>query len=150
MTFAELVGPDYPWELLLDADPFVDRIRSYLASSVCIGMFDGDLIVGVIVLSSPDLASVEIMNIAIAPAVRGRGYGKQLIEECIRRARAQGVTQIKVGTGNSSLDQLAFYQKCGFRITGVDCDFFLDNYPESIEENGILCRDLVRLTMELD
>ena len=41
------------------------------------------------------------------------------------------------------------YQKAGFRITGVIPNFFKDNYDEEIIENGIPCRDMIRLTLEL-
>ena len=55
---------------------------------------------------------------------------------------------VEIGTGNSSLDQLALYQKLGFRITGIVAGFFYD-YPKPIVENGIACRDMVRLRVEL-
>ncbi|WCN36270.1 hypothetical protein [Aneurinibacillus uraniidurans] len=35
---------------------------------------------------------------------------------------------VEIGTGNSSIGQLALYQKCGFRIIGVDRDFFIKHY----------------------
>jgi hypothetical protein len=44
---------------------------------------------------------------------------------------------------------LALYQKCGFRIVGVDLDFFIRHYPEKIYENGIQCRDMIRLSLDL-
>ena len=40
-------------------------------------------------------------------------------------------------------------QKCGFRITGIDIDFFIRCYQEEIFENGIQCRDMIRLTQYL-
>lgn len=43
----------------------------------------------------------------------------------------------------------ALYQKCGFRIVGIDRDFFTDHYPEPIYENGIWCRDMIRLSIHL-
>ena len=55
---------------------------------------------------------------------------------------------VEIRTSNSSLDQLALYQKLGFRITGIVAGFF-DDYPEPIVENGIACRDMVRLRVEL-
>ncbi|MNW16937.1 putative N-acetyltransferase YvbK [compost metagenome] len=45
--------------------------------------------------------------------------------------------------------QLYLYQKCGFRIVGVDVDFFVRHYEEAIEENGIPCRDMIRLAMDI-
>ncbi|RIO99278.1 GNAT family N-acetyltransferase, partial [Staphylococcus gallinarum] len=52
-------------------------------------------------------------------------------------------------TGNSSIGQLAFYQKAGFRIVAVEMNYFVNNYEDPIYENGILCRDLIRLVKKL-
>ena len=67
----------------------------------------------------------------------------------IEVAKSKGFKTIEVGTGNSSIEQLALYQKCGFRITGVDLDFFIRHYSEEIYENGIQCRDMIRLSKDL-
>ncbi len=79
----------------------------------------------------------------------GKGIGKQLVMDAINVAKAKGYKTIEIGTGNSSIGQLALYQKCGFRIIGVDTDFFIRHYPEEIIENGILCRDMIRLSQGL-
>ncbi len=150
MTFAEIDGEPTPWALLLEADPSRERIESYLHSGTVVGMFDDDSLVGVFVLSPVHNGSIELMNIAVDAPYRGQGYGTRLLAEAIGRGRALGARQITVGTGNSSLAQLAFYQKAGFRIVGVDPDFFIRNYPEPIEENGIPCRDMIRLALVLE
>ena len=41
-----------------------------------------------------------------------------------------------------SIDQIAFYQKAGFRMIGVEI-VFERNYNDKIYENGILCRDKI-------
>ncbi|QGQ45538.1 GNAT family N-acetyltransferase [Metabacillus sediminilitoris] len=69
--------------------------------------------------------------------------------DAIQIARNKGYKTIEIGTGNSSIGQLAFYQKCGFRIIGVDLDFFIRHYPEEIFENGKHCRDMIRLSQDL-
>lgn len=56
---------------------------------------------------------------------------------------------LEVGTGNAGISQLALYQKCGFTIIEIDFDFFRKNYTESIFENGIEYRHMVRLGMDL-
>lgn len=57
--------------------------------------------------------------------------------------------ELMIGTGNSSINQLALYQKCGFRVIGVERDFFINNYDEPIFENGIQCVDMIRLSIEI-
>lgn len=53
-----------------------------------------------------------------------------------------------VGTANSSIGNLAFYQKVGFRITEVKKDFF-SKYPEPIFENGIQALDMIMFEKNL-
>jgi len=93
--------------------------------------------------------TMEIMNVAVHERLRGQGIGKKLVEDAIQVARELGVQSLEVGTGNSSIGQLTLYQKCGFRMEGVIKDFFTDNYEEEIFENGIQCRDMIRLVKEL-
>lgn len=53
--------------------------------------------------------------------------------------------KVTLGTGNSSINQLAFYQKLGFRITRIRKNYFVDHYSEAIFENDIQCVDLIIL-----
>jgi len=86
----------------------------------------------------------EIKNIAVATEHQHRGIGKKLIEYIKSFARKSQLDLIKVGTGNSSLQQLSFYQKLGFRIKGVITDYF-EHYRPEIYENGIRCIDMIVL-----
>lgn len=49
----------------------------------------------------------------------------ELVMDTIKVDKTKRYKTIEIGTGNSSIGQLALYQKCGFRIIGVDMDFFL-------------------------
>ena len=89
------------------------------------------------------------MNIAVVEERRGRGIGKLLIEEAIKISKKGKYKTIEVGTGNSSAGQLVLYQKCGFRITSIESDFFIIHYDEEIYENGIQCKDMIRLSQNL-
>jgi hypothetical protein len=60
--------------------------------------------------------------------------------------RSTGAQQLEVGTGTFGY-QLAFYQRQGFRVTSIDSDFFIKNYPEPIFEDGIQLFDMLRLTL---
>ena len=90
----------------------------------------------------------ELKNIAVLKEYQGQGIAKSIIGKVKQLAKESGVKTLEVGTGNSSLSQLALYQKCGFRMHSIESDFF-DSYPEPIFENGIRCIDMVRLRAEL-
>jgi ribosomal protein S18 acetylase RimI-like enzyme len=138
-----------PWDLLLDADPSRERVQSYLDPEWTRVAHDESATLGVYVLARRDAHRFELMNIAVREDCRGTGLGRRLLGHAIGLAEAKGGRIVEVGTGNSSFDALAFYQRAGFRIVGVIRDFFVDNYPEPIVENGIRCRDMVRLELEL-
>ncbi|HEY4390321.1 MAG TPA: GNAT family N-acetyltransferase [Paenibacillus sp.] len=142
-------GQETPYELLLLADPSKALIDDYLARGNCyLAYIDGELI-GEFVLIPTHPRTIEIVNIAVAEKHHGRGFGKKLVLQAIEEARRLGARSVEIGTGNSSLIQLRLYQRCGFRITGVDQDFFVRNYEEEIIEDGLPCRDMIRLRLDL-
>lgn len=138
-----------PWDLLLMADPSRKMVESYISNSDIYLARVGEKIVGEYVLTKIDDSTVELKNIAVDSDFRGKGIGKMLVLDAIKKAKEAGYKTIEVGTGNSSFSQLALYQKCGFRITEVNKDFFTGNYSEKIVENGIECRDMIRLSQDI-
>lgn len=138
-----------PMNLLLLADPSENIVRQYMERAQCYVMEQEEKIVGVYSLLPTRPATMELVNIAVDESEQHKGYGKALIQHAIETARREGYQTIEVGTGNSSIGQLALYQKCGFRMTHIDRDFFLRHYEEPIFENGIQCVDMVRLAMDL-
>ncbi|GKV54956.1 putative N-acetyltransferase YvbK [Sporosarcina sp. NCCP-2222] len=138
-----------PYDLLLLADPSLVLVERYLKEGECfLYEMDGEII-GVFVLLMLNPETVEIKNVAVREAMQGKGIGKQLVQAAIRLADEIGYRNVEIGTGNSSVNQLALYQKCGFRIVEIIHDFFTFHYKEEIVENGIVCRDMIRLRMEL-
>ncbi|WP_026696166.1 GNAT family N-acetyltransferase [Peribacillus kribbensis] len=139
-----------PMELLLLADPFEPLVTDYLKRGECyLAEDEHGQAAGVYVLLPTRPATVELVNVAVKEQLHGRGIGKLLVRHAIHQARTLGFKTIEIGTGNSGIGQLALYQKCGFRIVGVDQDFFIRHYEEPIFENGIHCRDMIRLTHDL-
>ncbi|MEE4659291.1 MAG: GNAT family N-acetyltransferase [Halieaceae bacterium] len=134
-------------DLLLTADPDRAAVDAYTAEGLLLVALDGDDTVGVAVVLLQATDS-ELKNLAVRQSHQGRGIAKRLIAEAKRAARANGASSMSVGTGNSSLGQLALYQKCGFRMHHIIPDFFL-SYPEPIFENGMQCLDMVVLKTAL-
>lgn len=138
-----------PIELLLLADPSKEIVEEYVSLGDCYIAEIEQQIVGVYVLLPTRPGTVELVNVAVIENRQGKGIGKQLVLDAIAVAKEKGYKTIEIGTGNSSIGQLALYQKCGFRIIGVDLDFFVRHYTEEIFENGIRCRDMIRLSQDL-
>lgn len=138
-----------PMDLLLLADPSRNMVEEYVKRGECYTAESDNQVIGVYVLLPTRPETVELVNVAVAEHYQGRGIGKQLVIHAVQTAKEKGYRTIEVGTGNSSIGQLALYQKCGFRITGVDIDFFIRHYQEEIFENGIQCRDMIRLSQDL-
>lgn len=136
-------------DLLLLADPSEAMIADYLADGrLYSAMWDG-VVVGVFVLIPLDDTVWELKNIAVAEEWQGKGVGRALLAAAITEARMLGATRLDVGTGNSSLRQIGFYQKAGFRMARVVKNYFTLNYPDPIEEGGIACRDMLVLSLDL-
>lgn len=138
-----------PYDLLLLADPSRTIVDDYLRRGTCYVALDQGDTIGEYVLLKTRPETIEIVNIAVREDNQGKGIGKTLVRDAIAKAKEARAKTVEIGTGNSSIMQLALYQKCGFRIVGVDLDFFLRHYDEPIVENGIQCRDMIRLRLEI-
>ncbi|MCR2822845.1 GNAT family N-acetyltransferase [Lederbergia panacisoli] len=138
-----------PSDLLLLADPSQELIRDYLKRGECFVAEVNHEKIGVYILLPTRPCTIELVNIAVAENDQGKGIGKQLVIDAMNRAKKKGYKTIEVGTSNSSINQLALYQKCGFRITGIDKDFFIRHYHKAIVENEIQAMDMIRLSKDL-
>ncbi|NGP45936.1 GNAT family N-acetyltransferase [Bacillaceae bacterium SIJ1] len=138
-----------PMELLLQADPSPLLVEEYVSRGKCHVAIEDGAIIGVYVLISTRPDTVELVNVSVDEKWQGQGIGKRLVLHAVEESRRLGYQTIEVGTGNSSVGQLALYQKCGFRMTWIDRDFFLRHYDEPIYENGIQVVDMVRLSQDL-
>ena len=140
--------------LLLLADPSESHVRSYYQEGdlyTLAGADDGPLGIVLVLLLGTEQREVEFKAVAVAPDRHGQGIGQRMLRQVLDDLRARGVWRVVVGTGNSGIGQLAFYQKAGFRLWRIERDFFSSErgYPEGIEENGILLRDMVWMDQEL-
>ena len=149
LSLVELTPAQAPWPLLLLADPCRAQIERYLPQSRVLALRDGESVRGVLTLTARSWGVVEITNLAVEEEWQGRGLARRLLTAAIDAARAIGALRLDIATGNSSLTQLGLYQRMGFRIASVEHDYFSLNYPEPMIENGIRCRDRLRLDMVL-
>jgi len=136
--------------LLLLADPSETLVRSYLHEGELLSwLTDEGETVGVMHLLAVETGVVEVKNLAVREAYQGNGHGKQFMQEVLNMLRARGEQQVLVRTGNSSIGNLAFYQKLGFRMTEIEADYFVRLYDQPIYEDGIQCRDRIHMACPL-
>ena len=133
--------------LLLLADPDEKVIEDYIGNSAIFVAKESNLIVGVVVITLLD-DQYELKNIAVLESHQRKGIAKKLIFKAKDYAKEKGASTIIVGTGNSSLSQLALYQKCDFRMQHIKSNYF-EKYSNEILENGIRCLDMVILSAKL-
>ena len=121
-----------PMELLLQADPSERLIRAYCKTGNCMVAEYAGKIIGAYVLFALSDKTVEIKNLVVAERFQMKGFGRELIEHALTESDLNNFQFVEIGTGNTSTNQLSFYQRCGFRIVAIDRDFFRRNYPEPI------------------
>ena len=137
------------FELFLLADPSYNQINSYIMESVIYGAYLDDILIATYALLPIDELTIEIKNIAVAENVQRKGVGTLLLDHAKETAISMGFKQITIGTANSSIYQLLFYQKCGFEIFELRKNFFTDNYHQPIFENGIQAKHMIMLIQKV-
>jgi ribosomal protein S18 acetylase RimI-like enzyme len=136
--------------VLSDAEEDEERIRATLLGPTCTAYaswLDTQL-AGAAVVRWKEEEPSEIIYIAVARDLRGHGYGKQMMHFFQEELYRRGGCELLVGTANAALDNIAFYQKCGFRLFEVRRDYFAYIQPP-IAENGIVLRDMIVLRYDL-
>jgi ribosomal protein S18 acetylase RimI-like enzyme len=134
---------------LLLADESEEMVSEYINEGEMYVIKHAGETVGVVLFTFPSARIVEIKNIAFLESFRGRGLGKMVVLEAFDLYRSHGFEKMIVGTANSSIANLAFYQKAGFRMAEIKRDFF-KKYPTPIFENGIRALDMVMFEKQLN
>ena len=136
----EIVKTDTPdRSLLLLADESEESVADYAGRGTTYAACRSGQILGQYVLLHTRPFTAEVVNIAVAP----------LLQHAVRTARDAGFRLLEIGTGDIGAGQIALYERCGFVRCGIDKDYFRKHYPAPIFENGVECRHMVRLRMEL-
>lgn len=135
-------------QYLLLADESEAIVKEYINEGEMYAIHYEGNIAGVILFTFHPNNIVELKNIALTEEFRGHGLGKVIIKEAFAIYQQKGFAQMIVGTANSSIANLAFYQKVGFRMSEIKKDFF-KNYPTPIYENGIRALDMVMFQKDL-
>lgn len=138
-----------PISLLLEGDENEAFIRQYLPRSKAYGVNAGGCLVAVCLVEEYSSRTGEIVNIAVAPDYRRRGYARKLISHALNKAKHDGMKRMVAQTCRESLSSMPLYLNAGFVLESVDKDYFVRNYPAPVVEDGIVCRDRARLVKKI-
>ena len=133
-------------DLLLLADEQEDMVDRYLERGTMYVLEDNGVKAECVLTDEGD-GVLELKNLAVEPAFRGRGYGKAMVDFLIRTYKEQ-YTVLQVGTGDSP-STVSFYETCGFRRHHLVKNFFTDYYDHPIYECGVQLADMVYLQRKL-
>ncbi|CAH1191252.1 MULTISPECIES: GNAT family N-acetyltransferase [Paenibacillus] len=81
---------------------------------------DGDSIVGCVALVPTGAGVFELSKMSVAPEMRGRGYGRKIIQAAINRARGLGATSLFLGSSTKLPNAVHLYESVGFKHVPVE------------------------------
>lgn len=74
----------------------------------------------------------EVMRIAVRPSVRGRGYGRKLMETMAEYASANQVEEVSLEVRASNLPAISLYKSYGFKIEAVRKRYYTDPAEDAL------------------
>lgn len=140
---------EIPYQLLLLADETVEAINKYIFNCTIHIIKDGTKDIAVMALHKNSDIELEIKNIAVIESYRSQGIGSILINKAKEIALQNHYSSLLVGTSDTGFRQIRFYERNGFMKKAVLTNFFIENYPYPIYENGKQMKDMIVLVHHL-
>ncbi len=114
------------------SDPWNDKmIEESFENGLFFGVFSPELCGYILIYFVLDEAN--IMNVAILPEFRKKGYGDALVKHCLKLAKEKKCTRAYLEVRKNNTAAQALYLKNNFRV-----DAIRKNYYSSPKEDAIL------------
>jgi ribosomal protein S18 acetylase RimI-like enzyme len=120
--------------------PMVADYAALIAAGRVQVLEEADALLGVLVLiPGPDALLLE--NIAVTPAMQGRGVGRMLLGVVEAEARRRGLPAVRLYTNAAMVENIALYRRVGYVETGRDEQdgfrrVFMTKWLDAAEEGG--------------
>lgn len=75
---------------------------------------------------------LQIMNIAVAPSERNKGYASAMLGELIDQASARKISAVTLEVRRSNDPAIRLYQRHGFHTVGVRPRYYSDNHEDAL------------------
>jgi [ribosomal protein S18]-alanine N-acetyltransferase len=100
-------------------------------SSICLGAFDEDVLVGYLI-TSRYVDAWHVMNVAVAPELRRRGIATTLLGRLFELTAADGRRGYTLEVRVSNTGAIALYEGLGFETRGVRRGYYTDNREDAL------------------
>ena len=100
-------------------------------SSVCLGAFDHDVLVGYLI-TSRYVDAWHVMNVAVAPDLRRRGIASALLGHLFELTAADDRRGYTLEVRVSNTGAIALYEGLGFETRGVRRGYYTDNREDAL------------------
>jgi len=117
---ATLASVDFDRPGALRDDPTTNHLSGFFqrpGSTYIVAEQDGQVLGGGGIVHTDTLPAdtVELARVYLAPAFRGLGIGRRLVEECLRAAANYGYRYVYLETIAELVEALPLYEKLGFQ-----------------------------------
>ena len=113
-----------PWELQWSA------IRKSIGDGAVYVAQDGDSLVAVVHVLAPERGVAHVEWAHVQPAWRRRGVVKELLRECVREVRENGVTTVSLEALSANEPALTVWRRLGFEVV----EFFMATPVDLLEQ----------------
>lgn len=107
--------------------PPLEKVRDFVRQGVADDMsqfvaLNADQVVGwadIVPAWAAALAHTGRLGMGVLPAWRGQGLGRRLLQACIAKAQARGITRVELDARADNARAIALYEQMGFRHEAV-------------------------------
>jgi ribosomal-protein-alanine N-acetyltransferase len=100
-------------------------------TSICLGAFEGDQLVGYII-NSRYVDAWHVMNVAVDPDHRRRGIATRLLEALFEMTKNDGRRGYTLEVRVSNAGAIDLYERLGFERRGVRKGYYTDNREDAL------------------
>ena len=100
-------------------------------SSICLGAFDGERLIGYLIVSRY-VDAWHVMNVAVAPEHRRRGIAGSLLGALFEQTADDGRRGYTLEVRVSNDGAIRLYEGLGFRSSGIRRGYYTDNREDAL------------------
>jgi ribosomal protein S18 acetylase RimI-like enzyme len=116
----------HPYEKLWEPNADTDtRYRQVIKQGLSLGVFEGSRLVGIAIAEKQAWNhTLWVWEFHIDPDYRGRGLGRQLMDNMAAIGKKVGCRVMVCETQNTNVPAIRFYRKVGFEVGAIDLSYY--------------------------